>query len=244
MPRQINAAGLELVKVSEGLSLHAYHGAADRPGLLTIGYGHTSEAGPPEVVAGMVITKEQAEEILLADLAASEAQVESLVKVPLSDNQFAALVDFDFNLGEGALARSTLLKKLNARDYASVPAELNRWVRASGGGTPKGLVDRRAAEGRLFMSGVNPTPATKGKPMTSPASPPSGGITIPNPLGALNGYKTYLLLAAAAIAIIANHFSPGSIPGMTLDPANWVNDLWKVALGGGFRSALGKLIPL
>lgn len=89
---------------------------------MTIGYGHTSAAGAPTVTPTMVITEAKAEEILLSDLAMFEERVSRLAKVPLTDNQFAVLVSFDFNTG--GLGKSTLLKKLNKGDYDAVPAEL------------------------------------------------------------------------------------------------------------------------
>lgn len=145
--RRINAAGLALVKQWEGLKTRAYR---DVGGIWTIGYGHTSAAGAPTVTSTMVITEAKAEEILRADLAKFEERVARLVKVPLTDNQFAVLVSFDFNTG--GLGKSTLLKKLNAGDYDAVPAELMKWVNA-GGKRVKGLVNRRAAEAGLWVKG-------------------------------------------------------------------------------------------
>ncbi|WP_025199133.1 lysozyme [Brucella sp. BO2] len=158
MVRKINAAGLSLVQQWEGLKNTAYRDVA---GVLTIGYGHTSAAGSPKVTPGMTIGDKEAERILKSDLAKFEARVERLVKVPLTDNQFAALVSFDFNTG--ALDRSTLLKKLNKGDYAAVPVELMKWVNA-GGKKISGLVNRRAAEAGLWAKGdfvsSNYVPAT------------------------------------------------------------------------------------
>ncbi|MDT4867069.1 Phage lysozyme [compost metagenome] len=105
MNRRINAAGLSLVKQWEGLRTRAYRDVA---GVWTIGYGQTSAAGAPTVKPDMAITEAQAEDILRADLATFEEQVSRLVKVPLTDNQFAVLVSFDFNTGR--LGKSTLLK--------------------------------------------------------------------------------------------------------------------------------------
>lgn len=147
MDRNINAEGLSHVKKFEGLRTRAYRDVAN---VLTIGYGHTSAAGAPEVREGMTITEAQAEQILQSDLRKFEERVSRLVKVPLSDNQFAALVSFDFNTG--ALHKSTLLKKLNRRDYNAVPVELMKWVNA-GGKKVKGLVNRRAAEAGLWAKG-------------------------------------------------------------------------------------------
>lgn len=147
MNRRINVAGLSLVKQWEGLKTKAYRDVA---GIWTIGYGHTSAAGAPMVKPGMTITEAQAEETLRTDLATFEARVANLVKVPLTDNQFAVLVSFDFNTGR--LGKSSLLKKLNAGDYDAVPLELMKWVNA-GGKRVKGLVNRRSAEAGLWAKG-------------------------------------------------------------------------------------------
>ncbi|CAH1661578.1 Lysozyme [Hyphomicrobiales bacterium] len=161
MARRINQEGLEHIKRWEGVKLKAYRDVA---GILTIGYGHTSAAGTPQVTAGMVITEATAEDILRRDLAKFEQRVVRLVKAPLTDNQFAALVSFDFNTG--ALDRSTLLKKLNAGNYDAVPAELAKWVNAGGRKIP-GLVNRRAAEAGLWAKGAfvssNDVPAAPAK---------------------------------------------------------------------------------
>lgn len=156
MTRQINEAGLSLVKSFEGLFLNAYQ---DSVGVWTIGWGHTKG-----VHQGQTITQAQATQFLLDDMAEAEAAVERLVTVPLSGDQFAALVSFTFNLGAGALGGSTLLRKLNAGGYASVPTEMMRWDHA-GGKTLAGLTRRRKAEGELFASGIAPTqPAPPQKP--------------------------------------------------------------------------------
>lgn len=140
--RRINDAGLALIKEAEGKKLTAYICPA---GKLTIGWGSTG----PHVVPGMTITEQEAETLLRDDLRRFEEGVEKLVEVPLSDNQFSALVSFAFNLGVGALSKSTLLRKLNDGDYDAVPSELARWNKAAGRVLP-GLVKRRAAEGELW----------------------------------------------------------------------------------------------
>lgn len=145
--RTINAEGLAHIKRFEGLRLKAYRDVAD---VLTIGYGHTSAAGAPKVYAGQTITEAEAEKILMSDLAKFEARVSRQVKVTLNENQFAALVSFDFNTG--ALHKSTLLKKLNAGNYDAVPGELMKWVNA-GGKRVQGLVNRRSAEAGLWAKG-------------------------------------------------------------------------------------------
>lgn len=154
MARHINDDGLKLIQQWEGCFLKAYHGAADRPGLLTIGYGHTDAAGPPTVTDGMIITKQEASSILRSDLGRVEANVSTMVKVPLTDNQYAALVSFVFNVGEANFGKSSLLKKLNAGNYAAVPSELMKWDKANGVRV-QGLANRRAAEAGLWAKGAH-----------------------------------------------------------------------------------------
>lgn len=150
--RPVNQAGVDLVKRSEGYSATPYTCPAGHP---TIGYGHRIRAGE---VFGEPLSPAQAEDLLRADLAEAAAAVERLVAVPLNDDQFAALVDFAYNLGAGNLQKSTLLKKLNAGDYAGAADEFGRWVK-SGGQTLPGLVARRAAEAALFRGEAGSAPA-------------------------------------------------------------------------------------
>lgn len=138
---RLSPTGLDLIKSHEGLRLSAYQ---DVVGVLTIGYGHTSNVKPD-----MAISEQEAEDILRRDVASFEKAVNDLVTAPLNQNQFDALVSFAFNLGHGALERSTLLSKLNARDYAGAAAEFDRWINAGGKPWP-GLVRRRKEERELF----------------------------------------------------------------------------------------------
>jgi GH24 family phage-related lysozyme (muramidase) len=149
-PVTINDQGMHLVKEFEGLHqkgadglIHAYLDPINIP---TIGYGHTHG-----VRMGMAITMAQADQFLHEDLHASEAAVLHSVSVPLTSNQFSALVSFTFNCGAGALANSTLLRKLNAKDYAGAAEEFGKWVNGNHGPLP-GLVSRRAAEKKLFQT--------------------------------------------------------------------------------------------
>ena len=139
--RHINAAGLALVKSFEGLRLNAYLCPAK---VLTIGYGHTG----PDVRTGQVITVDEAEDLLRHDLARFE---QGVVKVgeAMTDGQFAALTSFAFNLGLGALGKSTLLRKHIAGDHVGALSQFALWVRGGGKVLP-GLVKRRAAEARLY----------------------------------------------------------------------------------------------
>lgn len=141
---KISKKGLDLIKTFEGLELKAYK---DSVGVLTIGWGSTGSHVKP----GMSITKEQAEELLKQDVSRFEKGVNDLVKVPLIQNQFDALVSFSFNLGLGNLKSSTLLRKLNASDYSGAASEFLRWNRA-GNKVLAGLTRRRIAERDLFLS--------------------------------------------------------------------------------------------
>ena len=150
MTRQISQHGLAKLKQWEGLKTKAYK---DSGGVWTIGYGHTAMAGSPQPYQGQVITAAEAESILLKDLTQYEAAVENNVNVKLNDNQFAALVSFAFNVGIHAFKNSTLLKKLNQGNFDAVPTELMKWTKA-GGKKLQGLVNRRRAEGYLWMEGA------------------------------------------------------------------------------------------
>jgi lysozyme len=145
---QMSQGGLDnLLKKFEGCKLKAYKCPA---GILTIGYGHTSAAGSPEVTEGMTITQSEAETILKNDMGKYEQPVIAMVKVPLEQRQFDVLVDFAYNAGVGALKSSTLLKKVNANDFDAVPEELLKWTKGKipgkGMQVLPGLLRRRQAE--------------------------------------------------------------------------------------------------
>jgi len=144
--QHINDRGLTLVKVFEGLRLEAYQ---DSVGIWTIGYGTTSDIVP--VRPGMVITESQAEMLLRQGLVGFEEDVARLIKVPLTSDQFSALVVFTYNVGPGALSESTLRRKLNDGDYGGAAEEFLRWNKAGGEELP-GLTRRRRAERALFLS--------------------------------------------------------------------------------------------
>ena len=143
--RHITGDGLDLIKRFEGFRPTIYVCPAGWP---TIGYGHVVRDSERErFLAG--IDERAAEELLRRDVETAEKAVLRLIHVPLSDGQFSALVSFAFNLGFGALQRSTLRRKVNRREHEAVPAEFRRWVWA-GGRKLKGLMQRRAAEAALF----------------------------------------------------------------------------------------------
>jgi lysozyme len=137
--------GLALTEQFEGCELTAYQ---DQVGVWTIGYGHTG----PDVVAGLIITQDQAQALLAKDVGSAAACVNAVVTVQLSQEEFDALVDFVFNLGAGAFRGSTLLRVLNTGDFASAAAQFDAWDRA-GGAVVAGLLRRRQAETALFQTG-------------------------------------------------------------------------------------------
>ncbi len=144
---QTNQAGLELIKMFEGLRLEAY---VDAVGVWTIGYGHTKTAR-----RGMVITEEQAEALLREDLQDAENAVNRLVKVPLNENEFSALASLVFNIGSGNFQKSTVLRRLNAEDRVGAADAIEWWNKGRVNGvltTLPGLVRRRAAEKALFLT--------------------------------------------------------------------------------------------
>ena len=147
----ISTTGLKLIKDFEGLRTTAYICPA---GVLTIGYGSTGS----HVTPGKTITEKEADVLLLEDLVRFENAVNNLVKVPVTQSQFDALVSFAFNCGIGALQESTLLRLLNQNDYTGAAAQFDRWVKGPNGPLP-GLVRRRDAEEALFrQDGLSGSP--------------------------------------------------------------------------------------
>lgn len=147
---KISEEGLKLIKRFEGLCLEAYPdpGTGDEP--WTIGYGHTGG-----VKKGQTITKADAEQLLEIDLERFESAVFEYIDVDLNQNEFDALVSFTFNIGVGALAASTLRKRLNAGEPKAkvFKQELPRWNKGGNGVMP-GLVRRREAEVELATAQV------------------------------------------------------------------------------------------
>lgn len=141
--------GVEFIAKHEGCRLKAYLCPAK---VWTIGYGTTSLPDGSPVERGMTITQEQAKQYLAHDVKRFERNVNGLVSVPLTQNQFDALVSFVYNIGAGAFGRSTLLEMLNKGGYAAVPDQLMRWT-MGGGKTLPGLVKRRLAEAELWRNG-------------------------------------------------------------------------------------------
>lgn len=138
---KIGKKGLELIKHFEGLELDAYKCPA---GVWTIGYGHIKDVQP-----GDAWSESHADYMLEVELEEYEHYVNTAVEVPLSQNQFDALVSWVYNLGPTNFNSSTMLKVLNAGDYSEVGNQMLRWNKA-GGKVLEGLTRRRQAEADLF----------------------------------------------------------------------------------------------
>lgn len=138
----------KLEKSFEGLRLTAYPDPATGGEPWTIGYGHTGGVRP-----GDTCTAAQAETWLLSDMRSAIGSVSSLVKTPLTGPQESALVDFVYNVGAGNFSHSTLLRLLNAGDYAGAASHIDDWDHANGK-VMAGLLRRRQAETDLFREGT------------------------------------------------------------------------------------------
>lgn len=143
--RQITDEGIDLIKRFEGFSSSIYICPAGYP---TIGYGHVIRDGEKQRFAEG-INKEEGEELLRQDVRCAEQGVLRLIDVPLTDGQFNSLVSFTFNLGKGALQRSTLRRKVNREEHEDVPAQFKRWI-WGGGRKLRGLELRRKAEAKVY----------------------------------------------------------------------------------------------
>jgi lysozyme len=171
----ISQDGIKLIEKLEGCVLHEYK---DDAGVPTIGVGHTGG-----VYMNQTITQAQADELLRKDLAKFVAAVNSLVKVPVNQHQFDALVIFAFNVGASALQHSTLLQKLNAKDYAGAAKEFDVWTKITDPDTghkvvSSGLVNRRNAEQALFLKPMPAIPVAA-KPVVKKA-PAAAVVPYPN----------------------------------------------------------------
>jgi lysozyme len=142
---QVSFNGLEILKEHEGFRAEAYK---DTGGVWTIGYGTTRVDSKP-VIQGMKCTNAQALEWLRADTSSTQTAINQLVRVPINQNQFDALVSFVYNVGEDRFRKSTLLRLLNAGDYTGAANQFPRWNKDNGKVIP-GLVSRRLVEQSMF----------------------------------------------------------------------------------------------
>jgi lysozyme len=194
---RLSKAGQNLIKAFEsclrpvgGGRITAYLDPVQVP---TIGWGHTNHHGR-QFRMGDIWTQAECDEEFRSDMVRFEKAVKQLVKVPLRQWQFDALVSFSFNVGEGALGKSTLLRKVNAGDFEGAALEFQKWNRA-GGQVLAGLTRRRASESLLFQNipdanydgrpdkvrppTVEEVPDTEPMPqqVDEPKPPPKTGVT-------------------------------------------------------------------
>jgi len=149
-PTRVSKRGIDLLHHFEGFSNEAYPDPGTGGDPWTIGYGNTRYEDGSPVRKGDRVTKERGAELFRNILKGFEDKVSVLVKVDLTQGQFDALVSFAYNVGTGALAKSTLLRKLNSGDYSGAADEFLRWNKA-GGRVLAGLTRRRTAERKLFL---------------------------------------------------------------------------------------------
>lgn len=155
---QINKATIDLIKEFEGFRSQAYR---DPVGIWTIGYGTTGMAGvgiSPK--AGMSITQDDAERYLALTVEKFAAQIEDAITAPINENQFGAFVSLAYNIGPAAFKKSTALRKFNAGDIQGAADAILLWNKA-GGKVLNGLVRRRNAERKLFLTPAIGKPARK-----------------------------------------------------------------------------------
>ena len=143
--QKISSRGLNLIKQFEGLRPADY---VCPGGFATIGYGHVIKAGES---FPQPLSEPEAEALLLQDVEVAAKAVHRLIKVPLTQSQFDALVSFTFNCGAGALQRSMLRACVNREEHMQVPAELLKWTHSCGKPLP-GLMRRRMAEALLYLT--------------------------------------------------------------------------------------------
>ncbi len=193
---KLSEEGFRLIRSFEGFHTKLKNGKCKAyrcpAGVWTIGYGCTEGIKP-----GMIWTKEEAEAALKKEIAKFEAAVNRLVKVDLNQNERDALISFAYNCGEGALAKSTLLRKLNKGDRIGAAREFAKWTRGGGRVLP-GLVARRDREAALFL-----------KPVTAPAEPymPQAVEPVAEPVS-----RTAVGATVAAASTVVPLIGPAMVP--------------------------------
>ncbi|WP_319421645.1 lysozyme [Pleurocapsa sp. FMAR1] len=151
-PKPISPVAINLIKEFEGFERQAY---IDTDGEAVIGYGLSQIEGKP-VQVGDRVSAEQANAALKAQVQEIQQELDRAIKVKLSDRQLSALASLSFNVGVDYIAESTLIRKINAKDYAGAANEFLRWDKANVGGAlvqMPGLTRRRQAERQLFLEG-------------------------------------------------------------------------------------------
>jgi len=206
----INKATIDLVKEFEGCKLTAYR---DAVGVWTIGYGTTARAGLGIIpTGGMTITQAEADQLLADGLNKFADQIRPMITAGINDNQFGACVSLAYNIGAHAFSTSSALKHINAGgDYAKAADAFLLWNKA-GGKTLKGLVRRREAERKLFLTPVfeqvpifdeRISPAQSTTMQASALQIASGAGAGIAALGSLSGTAQVVALGFAGIVVLA-----------------------------------------
>ena len=144
----LSASGVVSITSSEGFTSKAI--IPTKGDVPTYGYGTTRKIDGSPVRMGDTITRKQASELVNRDVSRFSAAIKRCVTVPLTQGEFDAYVSLAYNIGSGAFCKSTLVKRLNAGDYAIACAEIKRWDKM-GGRVLRGLTARRDREYRMCV---------------------------------------------------------------------------------------------
>ncbi len=217
---QMTREGLALIKRFEGYRGKAYR---DPVGVWTIGYGHTSMAGPPSVSEGLEVSRVEADAILRRDVGQFARDVAACLRVALSPAQFSALVSFAYNVGIGNFRGSSVLKAVNGGDFAAVPRRLQLWTKAGGRVLP-GLIKRRAAEAELFLGPAADEAVAPGAAVEAIEGKPAHRSTtnLAAILSALAGIASTLLASAREAVDVLG----GPLPGLLIMAVMIGSALW------------------
>lgn len=161
---KMSPKGIALLKQFEGLRLNAYRDSVD---VWTIGYGHTAMAGGLAPKAGMKITQQQADALLVNDLVKYENGVSAALTRKPNQNQFDAMTSLCYNIGVGGFRKSSVAKLFNAGQDAKAANAFLMWNKADGKAL-NGLTNRRKAESALFASQSKPVAAVE--PVVEPST--------------------------------------------------------------------------
>lgn len=233
----------DLIKESEGLhrkrsdgDIEAY---LDPVGIPTIGYGSTFNiAAGKAVKLGDIITERDAENWLSKEVNKTASDVDSLCTVTLTQGMFDALVSLVFNIGTGGFKASTLLKKLNKRDYEGAAREFDRWVHGGGRVLP-GLVTRRDKEEALFRRDGFPgasAPVLNTDFTTKDWESPELPLKIDRLLVKGNKGEDCFILncALAELGYLETGTQPGQYTSVTKDAVAWFQGDHRVQVNGNF----------
>lgn len=205
----VNQETIDLIKRWEGCKLKAYKDVA---GIWTVGYGLTSRAGFIEVGPETTLTQEEADWYLEQVVNDFANKIRPMITAPITDNQFGAFVSLAYNIGTGAFKKSSALRRFNDGQIMEVPAAMRMWKKA-GGKVVQGLVNRREAEIKLFLTPVVPNEAPNIAPKnrekatqsrTVQASVVQGASAVGGAVGALNALDgTAQIIALVGCILVA-----------------------------------------